>query len=53
MIIQMAMIRLIGRKADLPRTLAALQDVGTLHLTEPVSERGVSRWPARSPSQQR
>jgi hypothetical protein len=39
----MSMVRLMGRKADLPRTLAALQDVGTLHLCEPVGDTGIAR----------
>ena len=43
MIIPMSMIRLMGRKADLPRTLTALQDVGTLHLCEPVGDTGIAR----------
>ena len=45
MIIQMSMVRLMGRKGDLPRTLAALQDLGTLHLAEPAREPGIHRPP--------
>ncbi|MBK9034727.1 MAG: hypothetical protein IPL61_26260 [Myxococcales bacterium] len=33
----MTRVRVIGRRAELPRTLAALQDVGTLHLTAPAA----------------
>lgn len=37
MIIDMARLRLIGRRADLPRTLAVLQDAGSLQLSEPAT----------------
>ena len=45
MIIEMTLVRVIGRKAELPRTLAVLQDAGTMHVTEPAEERGVSPPP--------
>jgi len=44
-IIEMTLVRVIGRKAELPRTLAVLQDAGTMHVTEPAEERGVSPPP--------
>jgi len=34
-IVAMSLVRVIGRKADLAGTIAALQDAGTLHLIEP------------------
>jgi V/A-type H+-transporting ATPase subunit I len=44
-IIEMTLVRVIGRKSELERTLAVLQDAGTLHVTEPSADAGVAARP--------
>jgi V/A-type H+-transporting ATPase subunit I len=40
-IIEMTLVRVIGRRSELSRTLSVLQDLGTLHLIEPAVGRAV------------
>src|SRR5688572_16164825 len=38
----MTLVRVMGRKSELARTLGVLQDAGTLHVTEPAAHSGVT-----------